>query len=335
MVRVVAVTEKNSLDDDGGEPSSTVTSTASRRKVRFDDDEQYQPSSHHSVKEATPPSSPPPSQALAATDVNSMKTIDDSLSRQLQDIKDRRGRLLEHREKMVKRQSSGESGGSQGSNERSGSSSNTSTTSSASNSGGDYQTLKTLLSPPKRKNPRVYNQITISEEDEYCGDIVSGSTPKALAVVNGDGGVLSRHFEQSREPLERQGTHGTQGSVSSASSITTLLEHAPLEEHLTGLQKRRSKLLEMVEAQEQNSDDTKKQRSIEFSVFLIKDKLNQLQDLGVLGEDDEDEILKSSGGTRRLLRKIKSEGTHRSEGREVSPYNKRSSTGTPYERFVR
>ena len=95
---------------------------------------------------------------------------------------------------------------------------------------------------------------------------------------------------------------------------------------MTGLQKRRSKLLEMVEAQEQNSDDTKTQRSIEFSLFLMKDKLNQLQDLGVLGEEDEDEILKS-GGTRRLLRKIKSEGANHSEGREVSSY-KRSSTAT-------
>ena len=58
----------------------------------------------------------------------------------------------------------------------------------------------------------------------------------------------------------------------------------------------------------------------------MKDKLNQLQDLGVLGEEDEDEILKS-GGTRRLLRKIKSEGANHSEGREVSSY-KRSSTAT-------
>jgi hypothetical protein len=82
----------------------------------------------------------------------------------------------------------------------------------------------------------------------------------------------------------------------------------------------------MVEAQGQNGNDTEKQRSIEFSLFLIKDKLNQLHDLGVLGDDDEDEIL-MSGGARRLLRKIKSEGDNHCEGTEISSC-KRSSTTT-------
>eukprot|EP00984_Skeletonema_dohrnii_P020678 scaffold10152_cov88-Skeletonema_dohrnii-CCMP3373.AAC.1 len=320
-----ALTESNS-EDGGGEPSTDTTT--SRRKVRFDDDEQYPPSRHPAEYVN---SSPPPTQAQVTY-------IDDHMSRQSQDINDRRG----GNEEFVKNQwqssgcgSVGSTGsiGSHGSIVKSGDSV-TSTTSSASNSSGDYHTLKTLLAAPKRNRSRVCNHSTISEEDEYCGGCGDTVTQNALAVIpstqkktttepiNG-GGVLSRHVEQLQNPLERK---GTQNSTSSASSISTLLEHAPLEVHLTGLQKRRSKLLEMVEAQEQNSDDTKTQRSIEFSLFLMKDKLNQLQDLGVLGEEDEDEILKS-GGTRRLLRKIKSEGTNHSEGREVSSY-KRSSTAT-------
>jgi len=311
-----------SSEDDEGEPSKNAT--PSRRKVRFDDDEQYQPS-----RQSFPPSQAP------------VINIDDSISRRSQGIKERWG----DNEKMVKNHwQSGACGsvGSTGSgdshrfNGKSGDS-EASTTSSASNSSGDYHTLKTLLSSPERHRGKVCNHSTISEEDEYCGDIVPGSrTKKSLAampltqkntttVPAKGGGVQSRHGEHFRNPLERK---GTQSSTSSASSISTLLEHAPLDVHLTGLQKRRSKLLEMVGAQEQNSDDTKTQRSIEFSLFLMKDKLNQLQDLGVLGEEDEEEILKS-GGTRRLLRKIKSEGTNRSEGREVLPYKRSSNTSTP------
>lgn len=280
--------------DSGEDPSTDATT--SRRQVRFDDDEQYHPSHHPGNPTSL---SPPPSQA-PASDVNAINftSMDDSMSRQLQDIRARRGRLLEQREKMVERQSSGGgvsvvgstgSGGSQGSYGTCGDSC-TSTTSNASTSSGDNQTLKTLIATTK-KNRRVFNHLTISEDDEYCGgDIVSSSTRKSLTIVPSTekttttelakgGSMLSRHVEHGRDPFKRR---GTLGSTSSASSIIALLEHAPLEVHLSELQKRRSKLLEMVEAQGQNNNDTEKQRSIEFSLFLIKDKLNQLHDLGVL-----------------------------------------------------
>lgn len=249
------------------------------------------------------------------------------MSRQLQDIKDRRERLLEHREKMIKRNSSDGGSGSIGSsngvcdNDSNGKSTvttcSTSTTASSDHQGG----LKKLLASPKR-NRRVISHSTISEEEEYCGGIAaSSSTPstpkKKIMDATTNAPKQQRHLSI---PLERQGTHGstaTATSASSTSSITSILEHAPLEVHLTGLQKRRSKLLELVEKQEEENNNSsgstsdtttkQKQRSIEFSLFLIKDKLNQLQDLGVLGEEeeDDDEILKSGN---HLLRKIKSEG---------------------------
>ena len=220
---------------DGGESPFTTNAITSIRKVRFDDDdnhcEQFQP-----PRPSPPPLSPSPT---PSADVNSIiyASIEDSMSRQLEEIKKRRERLLQHRE--------------------------------------DVSTTKVRAVIP----------------------ITQTTTTEAHAA------------EHLRDFFERRGTHdsaATATSASSASSRTSILEHAPLEVHLTSLQKRRSKLLEMVEEQEQSSDNTKKKRSIEFSLFLIKDKLNQLQDLGVLGDDDEEEIVKSGGAT--LLRKIKSEG---------------------------
>ena len=118
---------------------------------------------------------------------------------------------------------------------------------------------------------------------------------------------MSRHHK----PLERKSTHSSTSSAST--NMSTLLEHAPLEEHLKGIKQRRSKLLELVEAQDQNRNDSKTKRSIEFSLFLMKDKLNQLQALGVLGEDGEEDLLKS-GDARRLLGEIRSDGgTNESE----------------------
>lgn len=320
---LVSIDDGSAASTDGNSNNDTEEpSTTSRRKVRFD---------RHPVTNVS--SSSPSSQA-------SITYIDDSISHQSPDGNDQRG---DH-EKIVKYQRQSSNCGSVGSagsfdshvcNGKS-CDSIASTTSSASNSSGDYHTLKTLLARPKKNRRRnVCNHSTISEENEFCsdsGDSVSVPTTKnALTMtqkkaasdpVEGDS-VLSRHVEQTRNSLDRQ---GTQSSTTSASSISTLLEHAPLEVHLSELQKRRSKLLEMVEAQEQDRDDKKTKRSIEFSLFLMKDKLSQLQDLGVLGEEDEDELLKS-GGTRRLLRKIKSEGANRSGGRKISPY-KRSSTAT-------
>ena len=353
------VTDNIIQDDQQGLSANDATSP--RRKVRFDDDDIHcehhqtprQPLNCNTISSPTPLASSPRASSTT-TDVNSIifTSIDESMSRQLQDIKDRRERLLEHREKMIKRNSSDGGSGSVGSsnsacdNDSNGKSTvttcSTSTTASSDHQGG----LKKLLASPKR-NRRVISHSTISEEEEYCGGIAaSSSTPstpkKKIMDATKNEQKQQRHLAT---PLERQGTHGstaTATSTSSTSSITSILEHAPLEVHLTGLQKRRSKLLELVEKQEEDngnssssSDTTKKQkqRSIEFSLFLIKDKLNQLQDLGVLGEEDEDddEILKSGN---QLLRKIKSEGApidpparsnkHRSRR---SPF-KRSSTAT-------